>query len=662
MLLKRNIRVYNFTVKQLLLILLVSIGINKNNSIAAENMYFADPEYVSTDSSGSLPIEKILQEKNTDPKQKLESLLDLTWKIRNSQPEKSLALGLQAIALADSLNDYYNLVKAHSFSGVAYRLLGDYNKAIELFFRGLELAKKHDIPQQEGYAYINIANLHIYLEFYSQALENLTPALKIAEEINDKDMLSYVFLNKGRVLMNMDSTEAAIEDITSALEIRKEVGNIPGQAVCYKYLGDIYFNRSDFEQARINYDLALSTINEGNDKDLMGNIQLQKSKIFCKMGYKPEGKPFALKALAIGKEVNSRLLIHDALKVLAKIELNIGNFESAAHLLTQMTNYADTLFSQQLSEKMLGMEFQLERQKKQTELDLIKKDTEIQALKISQQRYINIGLIVFTLMLTIAGVILLMLFKKLKQKNQQLSVQKEELKLINTAKDRMFMVIGHDLRSPVWNLRALIELIKEEQVIESNPELKENFRALSRAVQSVSDLLENLLFWAKSQDGKILFTPGPTDLKYLAIKSIQPYKTWADTKNVFIDFNTEDIACMVTADENMIQAVIRNLISNAIKYSFNDGKIEISIKKEGNMSRFSVTDFGRGISPEQITQILSNAIIPSSKGTGNEPGSGIGLSLCKDFLSKHNAKLLVNSTLETGTFFYFDLPILQRPW
>jgi two-component system, sensor histidine kinase and response regulator len=636
-----------------------------SNSIIAANMFVEDPDNKSSDltelAAESLSTEQNLAEK-TEPKQKLESLLDLSWKIRNSQPEKSLALGLEAIELADSLKDYYNLVKAHSFSGVAYRLMGDYNKAIEIFFKGLELAKLHNIPQQEGYAYINIANLHIYLEFYSQALENLTPALKIAEEINDKDMLSYIFLNKGRVLMNMDSAEAAIKSISSALEIRKEVDNIPGQAVCYKYLGDIYYNRDDFEKARINYDLALSTVNEGNDKDLMGNIQLQKSRIFCKTGDFTEGKPYALRALDIGREVNSRLLIHDAIKVLARIEIKSGNFESATQLLTQMNKFADTLFSQQLSEKMLGMEFQLERQKKQAELDLIKKDKEIQALKFSQQRYLNIGLIAFAFMLTIAGVILLMLLNKLKLKNQQLSVQKEELKLINTAKDRMFMVIGHDLRSPVWNLRALIELLKEEQVIDSNPEMKENFRALSRAVQSVSDLLENLLFWAKSQDGKILFNPGPTDLKYLVIKSIQPYKTWAETKNVFIDFKTEDSACMVTADENMIQAVIRNLISNAIKYSFNDGKIEISINKADNMSRFSVTDFGRGISAEQITQILSNAIIPSSKGTGNEPGSGIGLSLCKDFLSKHNAKLMVESTPESGTIFYFDLPILQRPW
>lgn len=603
----------------------------------------------------------ILKEAGTieDPNKRLEYLIDQCWNLRNHLPDQSIQLGLRAIGLADSLGDYYNLAKAHGFTGVSYRLLGDYNKAIELFFKGLALSKKHEIPQQEGFAYINIANLYIYLEFYTQALESLAPALEIATNINDNEMLSYIFLNKGRVLLHLDSINPAIENIRLALQIRIESGNTPGQAVCYKYLGDIYFNLHDFQSARENYEMALATVNKQEDMDLLGNIKLKQAQIYCQTEKFSEAFPLAKSALSTGQELNSRLLIHDALKILSRVDMQFGRFESAATRLVEMNQYADTLFNQQLSEKVLSMEFQMERQKQQAELDIITRDKEIQSLKISRQRFLNIGLIVFTLLLFITGSILLILLNKLKQKNLLLSQQKEDLKLINAAKDRMFMVIGHDLRGPVWNLRALIELLKEDSSEFDNPVLHENFNALSRAVQSVSDLLENLLYWAKSQDGKIIFKPGPINMKAIILKSIHPYTAWAETKNIQIDFVTDDSTAMVYADENMIQTVVRNLLSNAIKYSFKDGRIELSTRQHGTYCRFSIRDYGIGINPDAIDHIFTNDIIASAKGTGNEMGSGIGLGLCNDFIAKHNAELKVESTPGKGTLFFFDLPLPQ---
>jgi signal transduction histidine kinase len=596
-----------------------------------------------------------------NPRERLEYLVDQTWINRNSLPEVSLVLGLKAIELADSIGDYYNLVKSHSFTGVAYRLLGDYNNAIDLFFKGLHLSREHNIPQQEGYAYINIANLYIYIEFYTQALENLGPAMEIAREIGDQEMLSYTFLNQGRVLMHLNRTEEAIESITRSLEIRIETGNVPGQAVCYKYLGDIHFNHEDLAAAKVNYELALSTIRTEQDRHLYANIILKQSQIYCKTMNFQAAEPLAQKALELGREVNSRLLIHDALKVLSKVDLQKGSYRLATQKLNEMNLYADTLFNQQLSEKVLSMEFQLERQKQEAALDIMKKDKEIQTLRLDRQRFINTGLIIFVLFLGISGSIMLFLIRKLNEKNKLLIVQKEELKQTNAAKDRMFMVIGHDLRGPVWNLRALIELLKEEQDSYANEDMHENFTALSRAVQSVSDLLENLLYWAKSQDGKIIFKPGPTDLKYLITKSIEPYRTWAETKNVSIDFQTDMTTAMVNADENMVQTVIRNLLSNAIKYSFRNGVISISLTETDQQCRFSIKDNGMGIQQEQIDLIFSNETTLTTKGTGNEMGSGIGLGLCRDFISRHGSDIQVESIPNKGTRFFFDLPLMERP-
>jgi tetratricopeptide (TPR) repeat protein len=126
---------------------------------------------------------------------KAEILTDLSWELRNSDPEKSIEYGLEAIEFAQQNNDYENYIKAHSFVGVAYRILGKYSEALDYYFKGLELSKQYNDKEQEGYSYINIGNLYIYQEYYNIAIENLLKAREIAEAINHKRMLAYTYLN-----------------------------------------------------------------------------------------------------------------------------------------------------------------------------------------------------------------------------------------------------------------------------------------------------------------------------------------------------------------------------------------------------------------------------------------------------------------------------------
>lgn len=603
-----------------------------------------------------LPADEfILPPSDISASQDIEALLDQAWKQRNSFPDQSLQYGKQAIELADSLQDYFNLVKAYSFTGVAYRLLGDYYNAIDYFFIGLSLAKEHNIPQQEGYAYINIANLYIYLEYFSNALENLDQAFVIAERINNSDMLSYILLNKGRVLMHLKEYPEAILNINQSLELRKEMGNTPGQAVCYKYLGDIHFARNEFEPAVTNYDLALEVINPDEDRHLYGNIFLMKAKMQCMQSQLNTAGPFALKALEIGKEVNSRLLIRDALKVQSKVDMATGDFHSAAYRLQEMNQYADTLYNQQLAEKVFSVEFQWEREKRQAELDILARDKEIQQLRLNRQRAINYLLILATVIFLTVGLILFILVNKLKANNILLVKQKEELRQVNQSKDKMFMVIGHDLRGPVWNIKALIELIRDDIAEGDQSGLNDSFNALQRSVQAVNDLLENLLFWAKSQDGNLVFKPKTLNMQKLIESTIELYRPIANYKNINISLLEPELYT-ATADENMISAVIRNLVSNAIKYSNKDGQVDISVTNDNNFCTFSIKDYGVGMKEEVLNIVFDKEKAITTRGTGNEAGSGIGLGLCKDFVQKHGGKLWANSKPGLGSEFCFTIP------
>ncbi len=588
--------------------------------------------------------------------QHLEHMLDYAWSVRNSLPDTALYYSLKAIVLADSLENQYNHVKAHSFAGVSYRLLGNYSQAIEYFFRGLSLAKEYQIPQQEAYAYINIANLYIYLEYYNQALENLHFAREIAAEVQDERILSYVYLNTGRALMHSNRFDEAIENLQYALELRKEKGNVPGQAVCYKYLGDIHFNRNQTSRATENYQLALEVINKSSDRHLLGNIYLQLSLLNSREKNWPDARRDASRALEIGKEVNSRLIIHDALKVLSEVDLAQENFREAAQMLAMVNEYADTLYNQQLAEKVLSVEFQWEREKRQAELDILERDKEIQQLRLERQKALNNLLLVISILILAVGIILYVLLQKLRSQNVVLQQQKEELRQLNQAKDKMFMVIGHDLRGPAWNIKALIELILDEDSVKDNPDLSESINLLSRSTQALTDLLENLLFWAKTQDGKLVFKPTRFSINQLTENTIKLYRPWANLKNLSIDCSS-DTQIELEADENMISTVLRNLLSNAIKFSHKGGKIDIQLSRQNGVMHFSIKDNGIGIDSEKLPFIFHDEQTLSTRGTGNETGSGIGLGLSKDFIEKHGGRIWAESKPKAGTEFHFTLPV-----
>jgi signal transduction histidine kinase len=583
-------------------------------------------------------------------------LLSKSWSLRNNNPDLSIQYGMQAMELARKINDYENLTKSYSFVGVAHRLLGNYVQAIDIFFEGLSLAKKHNIPQQEGYAHINIANLYIYLEYFNAALENLDNALEIAVKIEDKEMLSYIYLNRGRTLMALNMFEDARQSISNSLQLRIETNNISGQAVCYKYIGDIYFNQERYSEALQNYEQALNVVDYDIDRHLVGNIYLKMAEIGCNLKQITQAENYAITAYKIGHEVNSRLVIHDALKVLSKVDIELKRFESAAQRLQLTLIYADTLTNQKVAEKVLNTEFEWERQRRQAEIDLLNKDKEIQRLRLSRQRGLNYALIIFASLILAGSIILLVLLKKIKDKNNILLQQKEELDHINKAKDKMFMVIGHDLRGPIWTLKALIELIRdEEEVLFQNNNTSENFNALTRSVQAVSDLLENLLYWAKTEDGKLVFSQATANLNSIVNQSIQSYKPWATLKSITIE-NKVPENYNLYADENMLKTMMRNMLSNAIKFTHREGKVIINVCKENGFHKITVADNGIGFNPEIADSILNKEKFHSTKGTGNEFGSGIGLTLCREFAEKHGGTVWAESEPGKGSKFYFTIP------
>lgn len=232
----------------------------------------------------------------------------------------------------------------------------------------------------------------------------------------------------------------------------------------------------------------------------------------------------------------------------------------------------------------------------------------------------------------------------LKEKSQQLAE-------LNTLKDKLFSVIAHDLRTPMYALRNLFVNIQRYDI--SGEEIKTYIPDVVKDLHYTTNLMENLLAWAKSQIRNEV-APSTVEVSLLIKEVLQLLKLQADNKNIYLQKKIND-SLVVFADREMVNLVLRNLISNAIKFTPADGTVLVEARQNDTCVEFSVQDTGPGMSKEKVQSLFTSAVV-SSKGTANETGTGLGLMLCKEFLDKNGGNIWVESAPGKGSKFYFTLP------
>lgn len=243
---------------------------------------------------------------------------------------------------------------------------------------------------------------------------------------------------------------------------------------------------------------------------------------------------------------------------------------------------------------------------------------------------------------------------------KQIEEQAINLKQSNDLKDRMFSIIGHDLRSPLSAAKLKMDFIMRGIVDPKGEDfLDETIFGLLKTMDEALNLLQNLLGWAKSESDQIQMIPEKLDLNDLVEQTFRLLKLSSDHKKIEMQNNVpQDIFAF--ADNNMIKTVLRNILSNAIKFTPVEGVIKINSKLEKEKVVLEIEDNGNGISKADIKKILNPNEHFSKLGTEKEPGTGLGLVLCQNFVQKNGGTLKIRSEVGKGSTFYFDLPLFAE--
>ena len=232
---------------------------------------------------------------------------------------------------------------------------------------------------------------------------------------------------------------------------------------------------------------------------------------------------------------------------------------------------------------------------------------------------------------------------------------REELRKTNAEKDKFFSIIAHDLRSPINSLLSFIQLMEDEIEQLSEDDIVELTCDLKKNVENTYRLLENLLEWSRSQTGRIVFKPESIMLNDVLESTITLVKESAINKKISIESEIVP-ELKVNVDKNMISTVFRNLLTNAIKFTPREGRVNVKAEKRNGSVTVSVSDTGVGMSEDKMQKLFRIDTKITSIGTNNEKGSGLGLILCKEFVERHNGRIEIESEQGKGSTFSIMLP------
>ena len=234
--------------------------------------------------------------------------------------------------------------------------------------------------------------------------------------------------------------------------------------------------------------------------------------------------------------------------------------------------------------------------------------------------------------------------------------QNAELRATLTNRDKMYSVIAHDLRSPMASIRMVLNLVVASVSQETvGPELFELLDKANKESEEVHDLLDNLLKWTKSQTGRLTVVTQDLDLNDIIPGVVEIFEMIGQTKNIKFSLEKTSDPLVVRADNDMLKTVVRNFMSNAVKFSPEGSTIEIKMTTEGDFAKVSVRDHGVGIAADRLAGIFKNG--ETTYGTGGEEGSGLGLQLCQDFARKNGGDCTVESVEGQGSTFSVLIPL-----
>ena len=552
-------------------------------------------------------------------------------------------------------NAQYNL-------GMVYGIMRDFDKATYHSSQALIFFERGNFQREAGNTYINLGYISNQLRQTETAIGYYKRAEEIFLSIMNHGNLEASYLNLG-VLGNKGAAEVAGGN-PDATQNQSERSDKISLTAIRMNLGDIYGNSGDLASAEKYLLSALQMAVELGDKSNETTIRIYLGAMYLKKGKDKEALFYLDSGLAYARQLNMSDAMLEAYSQLAGLYMKKGKSARSYEYLNSYIRLKDSLYNEQYKQSFVrGASLNANGAGQLQEERLLRQNLE-QSLQMERNNNSKIALLGFALF---ALLLIIVIFRKyysknrtysnLEEKNKLIESQKLELENLISTKDKFLSIIAHDLKNPFTSLLGFADLAYNEFDEISDSEKRSYLNIIRTSSQQIYSLLDNLLSWSRAQSGRIDFNPEKVSLSELVENSIDVVQSSAENKQItlFKDFATDVV---VSVDKNMLFTVLRNLISNAIKFTPNGGSVTVSCKRAGSKAEIIVTDTGVGLTNDELSRLFKLDGNLKFPGTNNETGTGLGLILCQEFMHLHHSKIEAESVKGEGSRFSFMVDVV----
>lgn len=595
------------------------------------------------------------------------------------------------------------LEEAKTISNIGLVLMGKghYAKALENYMNALQVFNEYNLNDLVATVLTNIGRIHQLQGKHELAETYFLESLQIKQELGDQRSIAFTLHDMGVTQLQKGEYNLALQSLSQALTIRESFNDRREIGVTSMQLGILYRQMGEMNFAMLKLQRAHNLFQEVRDKDNLAQSYYQIGALHLLNGRLNEAIRFFESSKGIATELNLMKIVLDNLTLIADAYSRQGNYNDAYRFLLRSTQLQDSLFSEQSRQQIFELQYLFEHQQNLNQIELLRqanlsKQSQIQNERLFRNLLIG-GVLVFMILLfflynrLLAIVNANHLLKKQQEEiadsnsqlmdlnnnlvaqnkkiaelnkmyndaNQRLTESEKHLQEVNATKDKFFSIISHDLRNPFASIVSFSRILQRDLNQLDEGELRELLSELDKSILKINNLLENLLQWSRSQTGRIKYMPEYLALYDLVMENVNLFAAKAKGKGVLMSVGVSPDT-VVFADLNMTNTVLRNLISNALKYSESGTTVDISAIVSGGECNVVIKDQGVGMTADQLDGIWDPQAVKTTYGTGDEKGSGLGLILCKEFVEKNKGRISVESTPGLGSSFSFTLPVSEK--
>ncbi|MBE7170347.1 MAG: tetratricopeptide repeat-containing sensor histidine kinase [Williamsia sp.] len=527
--------------------------------------------------------------------------------------------------------------------GIAYDKSGNYEEALHNYYAARKCYEAvHNIKKEAG-ALKNIGNVYRELKNYGVSIGFFEQALQKLHKIQDSTAIANVFNDMGILYMDQDKNTAALKYFRTNIKhylryMRDEV-----KAYSYNNLAMILSRLGNYKESLNYFTVSLKLMEEKNDEYGIALILGNMADLYLKQGLVQRALQYSNQTLKISERLGSKELMLGAYKNMVDCYNSLHDYRRSNRYLLKQLDLKDTIYKSESARNYAELETRYRNEVQQKEILLLQQETTEKNTELSNQRRNRNLLIMISVFLIVLVASVYRNYVLKQRANKALNRLNADLDEANESKNKLFSIIAHDLRSPVSNLFNFLQLQKEYPGLLTSSQQEEANKQITAAAENVLEAMEDLLIWSKTQMDSFQPFNEKVALDGLFEGLIDLNTAAAVNKNIRLRKECPTGLSLVT-DPNCLKVIIRNLVSNAIKFTPSNGEVVLSGARHQDLIYITVKDNGPGINSGDLANIFEWNSIRSDS-------SGLGLKLAKEFTEKLHGSIAVRSQINTGTEF-----------